>query len=199
MAAYRRAISLCDVWLRFCLRTGKRTVEELQQGLDTDVREFLSRNFADPQSFVARIAEIAATARESFDLLQLKDGRLFERYSKVLSVEGRSAGRVWSLRDVTQRHLSEITSRRLAAIVASSDDAIIGKDLNSVVTSGNLGAEHIFGYAADEMIGTSIMRLIPSDRQVEEGEILARISSGERLDHFETIASPKTGGSSVCP
>ena len=100
---------------------------------------------------------------------------------------------MWSLRDVTQRHLSEITSRRLAAIVASSDDAIIGKDLNSIITSWNFGAEQIFGYTADEMIGTSIMRLIPSDRQVEEREILARIRSGERLDHFETIRHAKDG------
>jgi PAS domain-containing protein len=56
-------------------------------------------------------------------------------------VEGLSVGRVWNLRDVTQRHLSEITSHRLAAIVASSDDAIIGKDLNSIITSWNIGAE----------------------------------------------------------
>ena len=84
-------------------------------------------------------------------------------------------GRVWSFRDVTQRYLSEIISRRLAAIVASSDDAIIGKDLNSIITSWNIGAERIFGYTADEMIGTSIMRLIPANRHAEELEILAHI------------------------
>ena len=126
-------------------------------------------------------------------MLELKDGRIFERYSKVLFVEGRSVGRVWNLRDVTQRHLSEITSRRLAAIVASSDDAIIGKDLNSIVTSWNVGAERIFGYTADEMIGTSILRLIPPNRHPEELEILARIRSGERFDHFETIRLAKDG------
>ena len=102
-------------------------------------------------------------------------------------------GRVWSLRDVTQRHLSEITSRRLAAIVASSEDAIIGKDLNSIITSWNFGAERIFGYTAEEMIGTSIMRLIPPNRQAEEREILARIRRGERFDHFETIRLAKDG------
>ena len=100
---------------------------------------------------------------------------------------------MWSFRDVTERHLAEITSRRLAAIVASSDDAIIGKDLNSIITSWNVGAEHIFGYTADEMIGTSIMRLIPSDRQEEEMEILSRIRRGERFDHFETIRLAKDG------
>jgi PAS domain S-box-containing protein len=158
-----------------------------------DVREFARWNFADPQGFLARIAEIAASSQESFDLLELKDARIFERYSKALLVEGRSVGRVWNLRDVTQRHLSEITSHRLAAIVASSDDAIIGKNLNSIVTSWNVGAERIFGYTADEMIGTSILRLIPPNRHPEELEILARIRRGERVDHFETIRLAKDG------
>jgi PAS domain S-box-containing protein len=167
--------------------------EVLEGGTAGDVREFASRNFADPQGFFDRIAEISASAQESFDLLELQDGRHLERYSKVLFVEGRSVGRVWNLRDVTQRHLSEITSRRLAAIVASSDDAIIGKDLNSIITSWNFGAEHIFGYTADEMIGTSIMRLIPPNRQAEELAILARIRRGERVDHFETIRLAKDG------
>ena len=118
---------------------------------------------------------------------------MLERYSKVLTVEGKSTGRVWSYRDVTERHLAEMTSRQLAAIVASSNDAIIGKNLNSIITSWNFGAERIFGYTADEMIGTSIMRLIPPDRQDEEQEILARIRRGERFDHFETIRLAKDG------
>ena len=167
--------------------------EVLGDGTVGDVREFASWNFADPQGFLARIAEIAASSQESFDLLELKDARIFERYSKALLVEGRSVGRVWNLRDVTQRHLSEITSHRLAAIVASSDDAIIGKNLNSIVTSWNVGAERIFGYTADEMIGTSILRLIPPNRHAEELEILARIRRGERVDHFETIRLAKDG------
>jgi PAS domain S-box-containing protein len=165
----------------------------LKLGAESDARELASRNFADPKQFLARIAEICAGAQESFDLLELKDARIFERYSKVLSIDGRKVGRVWSFRDVTQRYLSEIIAHRLAAIVASSDDAIIGKDLNSIITSWNYGAERIFGYTADEMIGTSIMRLIPPDRQAEELEILSRIRSGERFDHFETIRVAKDG------
>src|SRR5271166_4375587 len=158
-----------------------------------EVLELTSQNFADPERLMARIEEIVATVQESFDLLELKDGRIFERYSKVLTVQGQNAGRVWSFRDVTERHLAEITSRRLAAIVASSDDAIIGKDLNSIITSWNFGAERIFGYSAEEMIGTSIMRLIPLDRQEEELEILSHIRRGERLDHFETMRLAKDG------
>jgi PAS domain S-box-containing protein len=167
--------------------------EVLESGMISEVRDLASQNFADPQRFIARIKEIAATGRESFDLLELKDGRIFERYSKVLTTEGQSAGRVWSFRDVTERHLAEITARRLAAIVASSEDAIVGKDLNSIITSWNLGAERIFGYTAEEMIGTSIMRLIPMDRQNEELAILSRIRRGERFDHFETIRLAKDG------
>jgi PAS domain S-box-containing protein len=158
-----------------------------------EVQELTSQNFADSQGFIARIEQIVSSERESFDQLELKDGRVLERYSKVLSIDGQRAGRVWSFRDVTERHLAEITSHRLAAIVASSDDAIIGKDLNSIITSWNFGAERIFGYTADEMIGTSIIRLIPPDRQEEELEILSRIRRGERFDHFETIRLAKGG------
>jgi PAS domain S-box-containing protein len=174
-----------DVW--------KVPRELLERGVAGEVRELVSQNFADPQRFIARVEEIATTCQESFDLLELKDGRMFERYSKVLTVQGQRAGRVWGFRDVTERHLSEITSHRLAAIVASSDDAIIGKDLDGIITSWNFGAERIFGYTADEMIGRSIMRLIPSDRQAEEWQILSRIRSGERFGHFETIRLAKDG------
>src|SRR5271166_2924740 len=167
--------------------------EVLERGMTREVQELTSQNFADPERLMARIEEIVATVQESFDLLELKDGRIFERYSKVLTIQGQNAGRVWSFRDVTERHLAEITSRRLAAIVASSDDAIIGKDLNSIIASWNVGAERIFGYTAGEMIGTSIMGLIPPDRQEEELEILSRIRRGERFDHFETIRLAKDG------
>ena len=152
-----------------------------------------SQYFADPQQFLDRIEEIAATGEESFDVLELKDGRILERSSKVLTIEGEVAGRVWNFRDVTEHHLAETTSHRLSAIVATSDDAIVGKDLNSLITSWNSGAERIFGFTAEEMIGKSIMRLIPQDRREEEREILYRIRRGERIDHFETIRLAKDG------
>ena len=88
---------------------------------------------------------------------------------------------------------AEMASIRLAAIVESSGDAIIGKDLTSIITSWNKGAEKIFGYAASEMVGTSIMRLIPSDRKEEENQILGKIKRGETLSHFETIRQTKDG------
>lgn len=82
---------------------------------------------------------------------------------------------------------------RLAAIVESSSDAIIGKDLRGIVTSWNAGAEKVFGYAAAEMIGQSIARLIPADRQAEEVEILARIGAGETIKSFDTVRVRKDG------
>jgi PAS domain S-box-containing protein len=167
--------------------------ELVENGSLGEVRTRMSQNFADPQGFLARIEEIVAATQESFDLLELKDGRVFERYSNVLTVEGQSTGRVWTYRDVTERYLAETTSRQLAAIVASSDDAIIGKDLNSIITNWNFGAEQIFGYTAEEIVGSSIMRLIPPERQEEERDILSRIRRGERLDHFETIRIAKDG------
>jgi PAS domain S-box-containing protein len=86
-----------------------------------------------------------------------------------------------------------LMSRRLAAIVENSDDAIISKDLNGIVTSWNRGAERIFGYTADEMIGSSIRKIIPPDLQKEEDEILAHLRRGGRRDHFETVRITKDG------
>jgi PAS domain S-box-containing protein len=81
----------------------------------------------------------------------------------------------------------------LTAIVQSSDDAIVSKDLNSIVTSWNPAAERMFGYSAEEMIGRSIRAIIPDDRQYEEDEVIARIRSGQAVDHFETIRKRKDG------
>jgi PAS domain S-box-containing protein len=167
--------------------------EEIETRDAHKVRGMIAKQLTDPERYRARIAEIEATTSKSFDLLELADGRQIERYSEVILVENNAAGRVWSFRNVTERNRSYLVSRRLAAIVDNSEDAIIGKDLNSIITSWNQGAERIFGYKADEMVGTSITRLIPPDRQGEEDAILARLRRGERFDHFETIRKTKDG------
>src|SRR5580692_2224158 len=78
----------------------------LERGMLSEVLQLMSENFAEPERFIARIEEIVGTTRESFDLLELKDGRVFERYSRVLTVEEQSAGRVWTYREVTERYLA---------------------------------------------------------------------------------------------
>ena len=97
------------------------------------------------------------------------------------------------LRDITDRKSNEESSRRLAAIVESSDDAIVSKDLNGIITSWNAGAERLFGYIADEAIKKPITIIIPPDRYHEEQQILDRIHSGERVDHLDTVRRRKDG------
>jgi PAS domain S-box-containing protein len=95
--------------------------------------------------------------------------------------------------DITERKRNETVAQRLAAIVESSDDAIVSKDLNGIISSWNKGAERIFGYKAEEVIGKPITILIPPDRLNEEPGILHRIRHGERIDHYETIRRCKDG------
>jgi PAS domain S-box-containing protein len=87
----------------------------------------------------------------------------------------------------TPNLLTETAKNFLTAVIASSDDAIISKDLNGIISSWNEGARRIFGYEADEIIGQSILRLIPPELHPDEDIILAKIRAGERIDHFETI------------
>jgi len=88
---------------------------------------------------------------------------------------------------------SEQQLRWLASIIDSSDDAIVSKNLDGIITSWNSGAERVFGYSASEAIGQPITLVIPQDRQSEEREILTRIRRGERIDHFETVRQRKNG------
>jgi PAS domain S-box-containing protein len=106
---------------------------------------------------------------------------------------GRLTGAVNTLVDITERKRAEYSAQRLAAIVESSDDAIVSKDLNGIVATLNPGAERLFGYTADELIGKPIMILIPPDRHDEETEILGRLRRGERVEHYETVRRRKDG------
>jgi len=100
-------------------------------------------------------------------------------------------------RDVTERKQIEADLRKteqwLASIIQSSDDAIVSKNLDGIITSWNRGAERVFGYTAEEAIGQPITIVIPEDRQSEEHEILTRIRRGEPIDHFETVRQRKDG------
>src|SRR5439155_10405729 len=106
---------------------------------------------------------------------------------------GRLVGAINLLMDMTERHDADLESARLAAIVVSSDDAIISKTIEGRITSWNAGATRIFGYEASEMIGQPILRLIPPELHHEEKEILARLQRGERIEHYETVPVAKDG------
>jgi PAS domain S-box-containing protein len=107
--------------------------------------------------------------------------------------EGRVFGITKMARDVThEKQLNEVRFQ-LAAIVESSDDAIMTKDLKGMITSWNRSAERIFGYTEEEMVGTSILTLIPEDLRSEEETIIRKIQSGERIDHYETVRLTKGG------
>lgn len=95
--------------------------------------------------------------------------------------------------DVTDFRQAEQAKRHLAAIIESSADAIISKDLNGVITSWNDGAEQVFGYKAEEVIGKPVTILVPPDRYDEEPDILARIRRGELVDRYDTVRRTKDG------
>jgi PAS domain S-box-containing protein len=106
---------------------------------------------------------------------------------------GKITGAVNLLLDVTERNLAHLVAQRLAAIVESSDDAIIGKDTSGIINSWNHGAERIFKYKANEVIGKPVTVLIPKERHPEEEDILKRIKQGEQVKHFETVRMRKDG------
>jgi PAS domain S-box-containing protein len=131
---------------------------------------------------------------DHFETIRLrKDGTpvvISVTISPILDAKGKVIGASKVARDITQN--SELEGR-FKAIVTSSDDAIISKDLNAIVRSWNQSAERMFGYIAEEMIGKSITILFPPDRLDEEPKILEQIRRGQRVDHFETIRVCKDG------
>ncbi len=106
---------------------------------------------------------------------------------------GTITGAINLLVDVSTQKQSEELTHRLAAIVESSDDAIISKDLCGVIKSWNAGAERLFGYAAGEIIGKHVTILIPAERRDEEDLIISRVRNGQRVDHFDTVRRRKDG------
>ena len=127
---------------------------------------------------------------------QRKDGSLVEvslTISPILGRHGGLAGVSRIARDVTEHRRIEREALRLAAIVQSSEDAIVSKSLDGYVLSWNKAAERLFGYPAEEAIGRHITLIIPEDRRDEETEVLRRIRAGDSVEHFETVRQRKDG------
>jgi PAS domain S-box-containing protein len=134
---------------------------------------------------------------EHFETVRVrKDGSLVPvsvTISPVRDGSGRVVGASKIARDVSLRQEDQESRFQLAAIVDSADDAIVSKDLHGIVQTWNEGARRTFGYTAEEMIGQSILRLIPEDMYPEEDEILSKIRRGERTEHYETVRRRKDG------
>jgi PAS domain S-box-containing protein len=127
---------------------------------------------------------------------QRKDGTFIPislTVSPIRDETGRIVGASKIARDISERTGAAIARRRLAAVVESSDDAIVTKDLNGIITSWNRAAERMFGYTATEAIGRSIRMIFPDDLQGEEDVVLAKIRAGEPIDHYETTRQRKDG------
>ena len=165
-----------------------------QSGVSGVVGKTIRQAFpGEPEAWFETYDRVLRTGESMrFERGLVTQGRVLELYA--FRIEDDSHRRVAVIfKDITARKRAEEAHARLAAIVASSDDAIISKDLNGVITSWNSGAERLFGYSAQEAVGQPITLLIPPERFDEENGIVERIRRGEVVDHFETIRRRKDG------
>jgi PAS domain S-box-containing protein len=134
---------------------------------------------------------------DHFETVRLrKDGRPIDislSVSPVRDADGRVIGASKIARDISEQKRVRGAQSYLAAIVESSEDAILSKNLDGIIQSCNARAEELFGYSAGELVGESVRILVPPDRQSEEDDILARIRRGDRISHFETVRLAKDG------
>ena len=167
------------------------TMEELRQLTPWDLKpEFTAEEFA-------RMVEPLRSGGKPHLLFETlhkrKDGTVYEVAVQLQLIRGVENVFYASITDITERKRAEEARAHLAAIVASSSEAIISQTMDGTIKSWNGGAEQIFGYTADEMIGTSIRRLVPADRQDEEENFLIRIQGGERIRNCETVRVCRDG------
>ena len=158
------------------------------------INEYSRAPVESPVAKVLREGTVVGLANHT--LLIARDGTeipIDDSGAPIRDVAGTVYGTVLVFRDVTARRRAEETSRLLASIVESSDDAIISKDLHGVITSWNKGAERLFGYTAAEAIGQPMTLIAAPDRLDEMPPILARIARGEGVDHYETVRRTKGG------
>jgi PAS domain S-box-containing protein len=132
----------------------------------------------------------------SHTVLVARDGKdvpIDDRAAPIFDDQGRITGVILVFRDVTEKRRAELTNEQLAAIVGSSDDVIVSKTLDGVITSWNKGAERVLGYTAEEVIGRHVSMLMPPELVEDIPKILSRIRRGEKVDHYQTKRRRKDG------
>ena len=176
-------------WLEF---TGRSLAQELGNGWVEGIHPDDRQRCVDP-------IQSSLKARQPFEMdyrLRRADGVyrwILSHGVPRFSDDGQLEGYVGSCLDISEQKAADEVSSRLAAIVQSSDDAIVAKDLNGLITNWNDSAERIFGYTEQEVLGKPITVIIPPELHGEESEILRRLRAGERIEHFETVRVTKAG------
>jgi PAS domain S-box-containing protein len=167
--------------------------------LEDDVNQLLATHEAIAKCVLAdpvQLPENKVARRISEDLISLRDLkerhlRLEQDYELLGTEHQRTEDRLSEKESMLQEHSKRLG--QLAAIVESSDDVIVSKDLNGVITSWNAAATRVFGYSSEEMIGSSILKLIPENLHSDEKIIMENIRAGRRVEHFETVRRTKSG------
>jgi PAS domain S-box-containing protein len=177
--------------------TGWTQAEALSQSL-TDVFRIVNEQTRQPVENPAlrALREGIIVGLGNHTILIARDGTerpIGDSASPMLDEMGNKVGAVLVFRDVTEQRRAEEVRARLAAIIDSSEDAVVSKTLDGIITSWNAGAQRLFGYTPDEAVGQSITLIIPPERQDEERTILDRLRRGERVEHFETVRVAKDG------
>ena len=171
--------------------------EDAPENGDRDLAmELACEQLVDAQAFLSRVDHLFRNLDEedNGDEMHFRDGRIVERFSRgLVDHEGRFSGRIWFFRDVTLSRRAAATARKLAAIVSSSSDAIIGKTIDGGIESWNAAAEQMFGYRSEEIIGQPLQALFPPERASDITERLLAARRGERIAHLETVGRHSSG------
>jgi PAS domain S-box-containing protein len=168
-----------------------------EEAIGKSIRMIIPRERQNEEDFVLSRIRAGQVVRNYETIRSRKDGSLVPislTVSPIYDADGTVIGASKIARDISDKRQAEMTAKRLAAVVESSDDAIVSKDLSSTIMSWNRAAERMFGYTAEEAIGRSIRMIIPPDLQSEEDDVLRRIRAGQTVDHYETRRRRKDGG-----
>ena len=183
-------------WTELRQLIGRDFIADVTEPVSTWLEKYVH---PDDRPAVRAAADEAMRTKSMFELdhrVIRADGTLgwtHSRAAPLIDVEGKVIEWIGTATDISESKRTDEARASLAAIVESSDDAIVGKDLDGVIRTWNRGAQRLFGYTAEEAVGRSVTMLMPPDRRHEEPGILARIRRGERISHHETVRQHKDG------